>query len=103
LLSSEMDCRILPPSGPPVGVLDVEYEEHTLRLKPGDRMYLYSDGVTEAAAVDGELYGTGRLVELVLRQCVATLEESLAALMASIEAWNGGHARDDVSVLAVEF
>ena len=96
-------CRLLPPSGPPVGVLEVEYKEHVLRLEAGDRLYIYSDGVTEAGSGTGSMYGKARLTELLLRERGAGLAESLATLLADVEAWCGGRAGDDVSALAVEY
>jgi sigma-B regulation protein RsbU (phosphoserine phosphatase) len=103
LVSGASGCRLLPPSGPPVGVWDVKYEGHVLPLEPGDRLYLYSDGVTEAADPGGRMYGEERLADLLVRHQGATLEDSLAALIADVEAWCGGPAGDDVSVLAAEF
>ncbi|HEY1379311.1 MAG TPA: SpoIIE family protein phosphatase [Gemmataceae bacterium] len=91
----------LPESGPPVG-LGGEYQEQGMGLRPGDRVYLYSDGVTEAAA-DGELYGQDRLVAAAGRARGLPLADSLAAVLADVEAWRGGPARDDVSLLAVEY
>ena len=37
------------------------------QLEPGDRIVLFTDGVTEAGNVDGEEFGEARLVELVSR------------------------------------
>jgi phosphoserine phosphatase RsbU/P len=102
-LNGEAGCGFLPPSGPPVGVLDHEYQEHALTLARGDRLYLYSDGLTEAADAAGELYGKDRLAALVGRFRAAPLDDSLAALVADVEAWSGGQRRDDLSALAVEF
>ncbi len=102
VVSSSSGCRILPPSGPPVGVWDVDYQEHLLNLEPGDRLYLYSDGVTEARDSTGQLYGQARLTQFLARQQGA-LEGSLSALLADLEAWCGGPAGDDVSILAAEF
>jgi sigma-B regulation protein RsbU (phosphoserine phosphatase) len=102
-LCGEATCRFLPPSGTPVGVIDQEYKEHALTLSPGDRLYLYSDGLTEAADAGGEMYGQDRLAELVTHRRGAPLGDSLAALVADVEAWSGGQARDDRSVLAIEF
>ena len=87
----------------PIGVVDTLYEEHELELKAGDRLYLYSDGVTEASNADREMYGTERLMELLVRHRGMRLDDSLQALVADVEAWSGGRAVDDVSVLAVEF
>ncbi len=95
-------ARVLPGSGPPVGV-GGDYREHGLDLRPGDRVYLYSDGVTEAAAADGRLYGPGRLADVVELARELSLADSVAALLADVEAWRAGPARDDVSVLAVEY
>ena len=44
---------------------EAEYEEQTLQLEPGDRLYLYSDGVTEAMDKDLQQFGDDALVEVV--------------------------------------
>ncbi|MFO0843942.1 MAG: SpoIIE family protein phosphatase [Gemmataceae bacterium] len=102
-LNGETGCRFLPPSGPPVGVIEHSYQQHALVLAPGDRLYLYSDGLPEAADAAGELYGKDRLAALVGRFRAGPLGDSLAALVADVEAWSGGQPRDDLSALAVEF
>jgi serine phosphatase RsbU (regulator of sigma subunit) len=43
----------------------IEYPQHTLQLQPGDRLVLYTDGVTEAFSVGQEAFGTGRLIDEV--------------------------------------
>ncbi len=49
----------------PLGVeRDVEYMPHRLTMAPGDSLLLYTDGITEAMNVAGELYGTSRLLTL---------------------------------------
>lgn len=96
-------ARFLPPSGPPVGVLDQEYKEHAVALAPGDRLYLYSDGLTETTNAAGEMYGKDRLAACARGYKGTSLEASLAALLAGVEAWGDGKAKDDVSALAAEF
>lgn len=50
----------------PIGFVDLEtYQEYTTPLDEGDLFCLYSDGVTEAAAPDGELFGIQRLLDLI--------------------------------------
>ena len=44
-------------------VPDFEFEEHTVRLTPGDALIMYSDGVTEAMNEDQEEFGVHRLVD----------------------------------------
>jgi len=57
--------EILLPGGLPLGVVpDVEYEEITLYLHPGDRLLMMSDGVAEARRPSGELFGFERVRNL---------------------------------------
>jgi len=41
----------------------VKYQEHTVQLKPGDLLYLYTDGVPEATNANNELFGSDRMLE----------------------------------------
>lgn len=89
-------------SGPPVGIMETRYEEHVLQLAPGDRLYLYSDGVTEAASPEGRMFGKPRMELVLSEQRENALDESVNALIQNVEAWTVGRATDDISVLAVE-
>src|SRR5262249_1931936 len=71
--------RTLSPSGLPVGGVEPPFTQQILHLKRGDRLYLYSDGVTEAADADGQMYGQERLLETILRHRASPLDESLAS------------------------
>jgi serine phosphatase RsbU (regulator of sigma subunit) len=52
--------------GTVVGVLEAaEFEQDVIQLAPGDRVVLYTDGISEAANTSGEMYGEGRLERLV--------------------------------------
>src|SRR5438105_1571105 len=56
-----------------LGIMEaVDYEEDSIQLETGDRLVLYTDGITEAANVDQELFGEDRLRE-VLRALPAGL------------------------------
>jgi len=62
------DGRIedLTSNGLPIGMFpDRRYSETEIRLDPGDTMLLYTDGVLETTNKDGELFGLGRLRELL--------------------------------------
>ena len=43
----------------------IRYREQSLQLEPGDMLYLYTDGVTEAVDVNEELYGNDRLLSVL--------------------------------------
>lgn len=57
------------PEGMPLGVLaKADFEEETLKLKPGGRVLMYTDGVTETVRPGGEFFGQTRLAEWLARQ-----------------------------------
>jgi sigma-B regulation protein RsbU (phosphoserine phosphatase) len=94
---------LLESPGFPIGLAKDPYGERSLRLAAGDRLYLYSDGVSEAMDPDGELFGDARLLEAIGRGRSVPLPESVAALLAEVERWRGAaSAQDDISILAVE-
>lgn len=90
-------------AGYPIGVVDEPYEEHEVTLFPGDRFYLYSDGVPEAMNDENEPYGSDRLLAHLDRTRGDPLDIGMTKLIDAIERWRGRrHVHDDVSVLALE-
>ena len=91
-------------TGQPVGLFaDATFEEGRLSLGAGDRLYLYTDGVTEAAGPEDEDFGSRRTAEALGRGRPKTLEESIGSLLDEVKSWTDGAAfTDDVSVLGVE-
>ena len=47
------------------GMEGIKYRKNELQITPGDKMYLYTDGVTEATDNNEELYGEQRLLDFV--------------------------------------
>src|SRR3954463_697498 len=102
-LPSGADPVILESSGFPIGLADDAYEERSVRLGAGDRLYLYSDGVPEAMDPAGRQFGDARLLEAVGRVRSEPLREGVATLLREIARWLGSEKpRDDISILAVE-
>ena len=94
---------ILASPGFPIGLAEDAYEERCVRLAPGDRLYLYSDGVTEMMDPTGVLFGDGRLLEAIGRGRSVGLQESVAAVLGEVERWRGtASVQDDISIVAVE-
>jgi sigma-B regulation protein RsbU (phosphoserine phosphatase) len=90
-------------AGFPIGVADEPYEEYELALAPGDRLYVYSDGVLEALDDADTPFGRERLLAQLDATRNQSLDESLSSLLHRIDRWRGrGHVHDDVSVLALE-
>ena len=87
-----------------VGILeDAAFEEETVTLEAGDRLVFYTDGVSEAQAPSGELFGEERLYELV-----ASLPRELSArevtdrIVARVNEFLGGaEAGDDITLMVL--
>src|SRR6202035_948409 len=76
--------------GFPIGLFpEASYEEHSLTLQVGDRMYFYSDGATDAVDADGRDFGRKRLVETLDACRLVTLDDALATVVRSIKDWTG--------------
>ncbi len=94
---------ILNSPGFPIGLADEAYSEQCVRLAVGDRMYLYSDGLPDAANPSGERFGDARLLEAIGMARGLPLEEGIATLLVEIEQWHSGRRpQDDISILAVD-
>jgi sigma-B regulation protein RsbU (phosphoserine phosphatase) len=90
-------------TGLPVGVGSTSYSEQVVHLRPGDRLVLYTDGVTEARNADGEHFGIRRLLAALEQSRGSSLNTSLDALVESVEGWRGETPRQhDISILFVE-
>jgi len=88
-----------------LGVLrEASYNEHTVRLRPGELLVLYTDGVTEAFGVKAEEFGEERLVKLLshvspscsAKEVVTSIEEAV------IEFTGSSELSDDMTVLALK-
>ena len=75
------------------------------RLEPGDRVLLYTDGVTEGRAADGTPFGLERLADFVIRHSSALLPppETMRRLNRAIVDYQQGRLRDDATVILVEW
>jgi len=82
---------------------DVKYEERVMKLKEGDRLCIYSDGVPEAMSPELEEFGDQRLLDSIAENVTSSLEDCISCLVKRIEEWCGAKGpKDDVSVVALE-
>ena len=85
-------------------VPEVEYEQRSLQLQPGDRIYLYSDGVPEAMDKDQEPYGEDTMAACIAGSRSGSIEKSVAGLLEAVEDWcRPVGPLDDVTILGVEW
>ena len=88
--------------GLPIGMLEgTRYEDESLLLEPGDRLYFYTDGVIEALNAHDQDFGQARLLSEIARLRHLDLRESLDLLADAVRSWCGD-LRDDVTLLGVE-
>lgn len=88
----------------PIGIVaDPSYQETTIKMNPGDRMYLYSDGLVDVTNVRGEHFETARLTDELGKLSSMSLRDSLSSLIKQLRKWSGEVSfQDDVSVLGFE-
>jgi len=85
------------------GMEDVKYREYGLELKPGDFLFLYTDGVAEATNAEEQLYGTERMVDALNSVGNVTPRELLLAVRADIDRFVGEAEQfDDITMLALQ-
>jgi sigma-B regulation protein RsbU (phosphoserine phosphatase) len=92
-------------SGTAVGLdEDAEYESHKIRLRAGDVVLLYTDGVTEAASVDEEMFGEERLLETVKGMMNADARKVLRTVAVAVDEFAAGAPQaDDLTLLTLRY
>jgi len=94
------DGQILPlaPKGFLLGIdPTAQFPQQTVSLSPRDRIFMFTDGISEAEGRDGELFGTGRI-----RQYLARQGASLSGLLDLANQWSGGQYQDDFTLVQLE-
>ncbi|MCB5178824.1 PP2C family protein-serine/threonine phosphatase [Streptomyces antimicrobicus] len=78
---------------------------HRARLQPGDRVLVYSDGVTEARSAAGEFFGEERLTDTVIRSMASgdTAPEALRRLIRDLLTHQDQRLGDDATILLAEW
>ena len=83
---------------------DMPYTERELKLVPGDIIYLYTDGVTEATNGNQELYGEERLLDFLSRTDIDDMKQLCLAVKADVDAFVGDVEQfDDITMVAVKY
>lgn len=86
------------------GMSDIPYFLQEVQLNPGDRIYLYTDGVTEATRRDGKLYGEDRLLAYLNSTDNAPKEDLLDGIQKDIDKFiDGADQFDDITMLVVDY
>jgi serine/threonine protein phosphatase PrpC len=89
----------------PLGLDDARIRIGEEILEPGDRLLLYTDGVTEARDPAGDMFGVSRLIEQTERHTAAGLPtpETLRRLAHAVATHHDGPAVDDATLVLAEW
>ena len=86
------------------GMEDMVYQSGSIQLLPGDKIFQYTDGVTEATNAAHELYGMERLTEVLAKNTDKKPAELLPIIKADIDAFVGEAPQfDDITMLCVSY
>ena len=86
------------------GLSDVPYQEHTFELKPGDQIFVYTDGVPEADNPAEKLFGTDRMLSALNQDPDAPQEKQLSHLREEINIFaDGADQFDDITMLLFRY
>ena len=82
----------------------INFKEHEFKLEPGDCLYVYTDGVTEATRSDNELFGTDRMTASLNKNPDADPKTMLETVRADIDEFVGDAPQfDDITMLGFKY
>ena len=98
--------RVIPLTGARNSLLGVfpgeEFTEDSVRLEPGDALFLYTDGVTEATNAEKMLYGNDRLLDCLEKGLDKSVSEHMNMLKEDIDKFVGKAEQfDDITIMAM--
>jgi sigma-B regulation protein RsbU (phosphoserine phosphatase) len=104
LRASDVVCAPLDANGLVIGVLrGVDFEERTLQLSIGDKLLLYTDGITEAQNQSGEFFGLDRLCGSFTAHRALAPEALVNRLLAQVRDFCGAAPlRDDIAMVIMQ-
>lgn len=80
----------------------IKFAEHDFELHPGDKLFVYTDGVPEATNADNELFGPDRLVDCLNREDATSTDRLLQNMRDDINAFVGDAPQfDDITMLGL--
>ena len=86
------------------GLKEARYKEYGLQMSPGDKLFVYTDGVPEATAAGGEMFGTGRMIDALNACADGSPAEILESVRNSVDAFVGDAEQfDDLTMMCLEY
>ena len=88
-----------------IGAMEgVKYKEYKLQLFPGDKLFVYTDGVPEATDAENNLFGTGRMLAALNAAAEEGPEQILKRVRGAVDAFvKDAEQFDDLTMLCMEY
>jgi len=105
LVRANGELELLESTGLPIGMLDIAvYEVKTIQLQPGDKLVLFSDGLSEAANAEGEFFEKKALRKFLCAHAGIGCAELHAKLEEAVEDFSeASEQEDDITTLVLEY
>jgi len=102
--AAEIDAASAAPANLPLGVLpEARYDQRAIRARSGDRLFLYTDGLTDCRSPEGERFGEERLRSALEGRASAGPRELKEGVLEAVRDFTEGSlAHDDVTLIAIE-
>lgn len=86
------------------GMDGIQYKEYEIRMRPGAKLFLYTDGVPEATDANGELFGTKRMVAALNSDPSVSPEQIVKNVRAAVDDFvKDAEQFDDLTMLCIEY
>ena len=104
LRSNSKRLQKLPGTGMAMGIFEgIEIHQNTIRIKPGDCVVFYTDGITEAFSPQDLMYGEKRLKQVIRNSTAPRAEELAQAIDKSVTSFiDDGSSTDDITMLILK-
>ena len=88
-----------------IGAMEgVRYKDYELQLAPGDKLFVYTDGVPEATNADGALFGIERMLAALNEDAAAAPEQLLHHVRSAVDGFvKDAEQFDDLTMLCLEY
>ena len=82
----------------------LKYKEYTIDMKPGSKLFLYTDGVPEATDSENQLFGNERMIAALNEKSDGTPQKILETVRSSVDAFvKDAEQFDDLTMLCLEY
>lgn len=83
---------------------NMDFQEHTLTVEPGDTLFVYTDGLTDRRNESGEFYSIDRIARLLEQSSGSELEKAFQAILSDVSSFSSTEEfRDDIAFVVSRF